>query len=221
MTCDLCLICPQDISREGLQSILSSDGFNIVHSCRSLTDLVDANIDSDFLAVIDLNDPDSELQAIESLRAHYPDAKVTLLVEQFDMAKMVQCFDAGVNGYIVKSIRSEPLITALRLVALGEKVLPSELAEVLSKQQLEPHARNDFEDEVEHANLSSRERDVLCCLMAGHSNKVIARELDVCEATVKVHIKAILRKLEVRNRTQAALWASTRGFSNTYLVPQH
>ena len=67
---------------------------------------------------------------------------------------------------------------------------------------------------MEEAKLSVRERDVLCCLMAGYSNKVIARELDVCEATVKVHVKAILRKLDVSNRTQAAMWASTRGFPN-------
>ena len=70
---------------------------------------------------------------------------------------------------------------------------------------------------VELGSLSAaaRERDVLGCLMAGYSNKVIARELDVCEATVKVHVKAILRKLDVSNRTQAAIWASTRGFANS------
>ena len=74
-----------------------------------------------------------------------------------------------------------------------------------------------MENEIEDANLSPRERDVLCCLMAGYSNKVIARELDVCEATVKVHVKAILRKLDVRNRTQAAIWASTRGVTESNL----
>jgi two-component system nitrate/nitrite response regulator NarL len=57
--------------------------------------------------------------------------------------------------------------------------------------------------------------------MGGNSNKVIARELDVCEATVKVHVKAILRKLEVNNRTQAAMWASARGLAQPHsAVPE-
>ncbi len=134
---------------------------------------------------------------------------------------MVECFDAGVDGYIVKSMSSQPLITALRLVTLGEKVLPSELADVLSRHNFDHAAPGgDLEHEMEDANLSTRERDVLCCLMAGYSNKVIARELDVCEATVKVHVKAILRKLDVSNRTQAAMWASTRGFSNYHMAAQ-
>ena len=57
---------------------------------------------------------------------------------------------------------------------------------------------------------------MLCCLMAGYSNKVIARELDVCEATVKVHVKAILRKLNVNNRTQAAIWANSHSTIGGY-----
>lgn len=55
--------------------------------------------------------------------------------------------------------------------------------------------------------------------MAGYSNKLIARRLVVCEATVKVHVKAILRKLNVNNRTQAAIWASSRGISDARLAP--
>jgi two-component system nitrate/nitrite response regulator NarL len=156
------------------------------------------------------------MEAIRTVRAAFPLTKIAVLVEQFEMNNMVECFDAGVDGYIVKSMSSQPLITALRLVTLGQKVLPSELADQLGRYSLD-HAMpcGDLDHEMEGANLSARERDVLGCLMAGYSNKVIARELDVCEATVKVHVKAILRKLDVSNRTQAAIWASTRGFANS------
>jgi two-component system nitrate/nitrite response regulator NarL len=88
------------------------------------------------------------------------------------------------------------------------------LVDVFDRKMKSARAPIEFESGVEEANLSPREHDVLCCLMAGYSNKVIARELSVCEATVKVHVKAILRKLKVNNRTQAAIWASTRGYSD-------
>lgn len=221
MSSDLCLVSLHDISREGLHRILSSDGFNILVSCRDVGKIIEAGLDSEISVVIDLQDRDAQMKAIEEVTAAYPMAKIAVLVEQFDMSTMVECFDAGVDGYIVKSMSSQPLITALRLVTLGEKVLPSQLADVLSRHNFDHSVPgSDLEHEMEDANLSSRERDVLCCLMAGYSNKVIARELDVCEATVKVHVKAILRKLDVSNRTQAAMWASTRGFSHYHMASQ-
>ncbi|MCB2051457.1 MAG: response regulator transcription factor [Novosphingobium sp.] len=171
--------------------------------------------------MIDLPDQNACIEAIEKVATAHPNAKIAVLVEQFDMGRLIECFDAGANGYIVKTVNSQPLIAALRLVTLGQKVLPSELAEVLSKHNFNHAMPNrNLTNEMEVARLSSRERDVLCCLMAGYPNKVIARELDVCEATVKVHVKAILRKLDVCNRTQAAIWASTRGFSNYRLSSQ-
>ena len=63
--------------------------------------------------------------------------------------------------------------------------------------------------------ISDRERHILHNLLAGHSNKMIARQLNISEATVKVHMKAVLRKLNVRNRTQAAMWAVANGFSDS------
>lgn len=222
MSSDLCLISLHDISREGLHRILSSDGFNILISCRNVSRIVEAGIDPDCSIVIDLQDREAQMDAIKAINSAYPTAKIAVLVEQFEMNSMIKCFDAGIDGYIVKSMSSQPLIAALRLVTLGQKVLPSELADVLSRHNLDhPMTGGDIEHEMEDANLSARERDVLCCLMAGYSNKVIARELDVCEATVKVHVKAILRKLDVSNRTQAAMWASTRGFSNYSFATQH
>ena len=221
MSSDLCLVSLHDISREGLHRILSSDGFNILISCRNVNRIVEAGIETDCSVIIDLQDRDSQMDAIKVVSAAYPEAKIAVLVEQFEMNNMVECFDACVDGYIVKSMSSQPLITALRLVTLGQKVLPSELADVLSRHNLDHAATGaSLENEMDDVNLSARERDVLCCPMAGYSNKVIARELDVCEATVKVHVKAILRKLDVSNRTQAAMWASTRGFSNVQIAAQ-
>ncbi|TIV05318.1 MAG: hypothetical protein E5W02_28205, partial [Mesorhizobium sp.] len=65
--------------------------------------------------------------------------------------------------------------------------------------------------ERELSALSNREKSILSCLIEGESNKTIARKIDIAEATVKVHVKAILRKIRVRNRTQAAVWAMNHG----------
>ena len=165
-----------------------------------------------------VDEPEAILQCkiIEDLKSLAPNALAVILTERFDMGTMVSCFQSGAQGYIVKSMRAQPLMAALRLASLGEKVMPSDLANALdSRPVTSPIDLDGFHE----ANLSPREQDVLCCLMAGYPNKHIARQLGVCEATVKVHVKAILRKLKVRNRTQAAIWASSNGVSeNRYPV---
>jgi two-component system nitrate/nitrite response regulator NarL len=112
----------------------------------------------------------------------------------------------------------EVLIKSLELVVLGQLVLPTELitsllnrAEASDAQwpQGRPSDRRVVPEGQRTGRLSAREAEILRHLMEGAANKVIARKLDVAEATVKVHIKAILRKVGAANRTQAAMWAST------------
>jgi two-component system nitrate/nitrite response regulator NarL len=95
-------------------------------------------------------------------------------------------------------------------VASGEKVLPSQLVKHLPLRSAMSNAElNDGSELLE--TLSEREIETLRCLIMGYPNKVIAYRLDISEATVKVHVKAILRKLGVQNRTQAAIWAVNNG----------
>jgi two-component system nitrate/nitrite response regulator NarL len=143
---------------------------------------------------------------------------VIVLSNYFDLQTMIECFTQGAQGYIINSVKSARLLAALRLAALGEKVVPSDFVDQIGCQPTDYSAPCSVESHIEEANLSPREVDVLCCLMAGYANKVIARKLDVCEATVKVHVKSILRKLNVRNRTQAAIWANSRHLSENYCV---
>jgi two-component system, NarL family, nitrate/nitrite response regulator NarL len=216
MLYDACLISPNEISRDGLSYILQSKQFNIIGSFSSVSEV--SVLMPDVLAVVDFPSTEDQLEAIEQLKALCPTVRAVVLSERFEIKSMIDCFAAGAYGYIVKSMKSMPLITALRLAALGEKVLPSDLVEVLGRQTIEMPLSAEIENDIEDAKLSLREFDVLCCLMAGYSNKVIARQLEVCEATIKVHVKAILRKLKVRNRTQAAIWANSRGISENYLL---
>ena len=104
---------------------------------------------------------------------------------------------------------SEALVVSLRLVDLGEKVFPTKLATMITSGQIDPTAAEVRASSVK--GLSKREGEIMRCLVHGESNKVIARQLGITEATVKVHLKAVLRKLNVSNRTQAAIWAVRNG----------
>ena len=147
------------------------------------------------------------LNLCADLRERHPDALLVILAGRFDFDSVVNAFRWGIDGYIIKEISPEPLIGALRLVAMGEKVLPSEMATCLSDL---PNPVG-WSVNLSDVNLSEREVEVLQLLIQGSSNKVIGRHLGICEATVKVHVKAALRKLHVTNRTQAAIWAVRRG----------
>jgi len=234
MSIHVCVISANEISREGLAHLLCGEGFDVIFSGESVAQINEGLCSTQFIAVVDEPDPTHQCQAVEELQAFAPHAMPVILAETLDLEAMMSCFHAGARGYIVRATRSGPLMTALHLVAFGEKVMPSDLVDALDQRfpsshfnvidshlAIAPPAILPFkeytENEISSASLSPREQDVLCCLMAGYPNKVIARQLDVCEATVKVHVKAILRKLKVQNRTQAAILGSSIGLHDNHL----
>jgi two-component system nitrate/nitrite response regulator NarL len=219
MTNRVCLVSPNEISREGLAHLMRSEHFDVFCSLATTDDIPDSSTASPFLAVVDEPNAGRQQTVVEDIQTHFANAKVVVLADRFDLGAVVACFRAGAQGYIVNAMKSEPLMAALRLVSLGEKVMPSGLVEALEHQQLSSPSPLHAQNETVNANLSPRENDVLCGLMAGYPNKSIARQLNVCEATVKVHVKAILRKLKVRNRTQAAIWASHNGIAESSFLP--
>lgn len=192
------------IVREGLRRILADENFEITQSVDDPLRLDDEAVGRDALIVVDGGLDHGSADCLRSLRSRFPQAKLVVLSDAFDFDAMVQAFGAGAHGYIVKEISCEPLIGSLRLVAMGEKVMPTHLVDVLPSHRSAYH-RDDARKSLEGAKLSDREQLILSCLITGCPNKVISRRLLISEATVKVHIKAILRKLRVKNRTQAAI----------------
>jgi two-component system nitrate/nitrite response regulator NarL len=216
MSINICLICSQDITREGLGHIIAPGGFNIIESSDCVDNISCSPPDNDVLFVLDCPDSIEQSATVETLRNRFRSAKIVVLSDHFVVETMLDCFARGAQGYIIKSMKSARLLASLRLAALGEKVVPSDFVDAIGGQHGFDHAKSaSAENAIEEVNLSPRELDVLCCLMAGYPNKIIARQLDVCEATVKVHVKAILRKLNVHNRTQAAIWANSRGLTES------
>jgi two-component system, NarL family, nitrate/nitrite response regulator NarL len=215
--------CKNSMLREGLRHILSSTRYKVDPNDltgRSMSGL--SNYGTPCLFVIDSNLYPGEIKDIvEEIKSQHPEARVVVLADGFDIDELKAVIQAGADGYCLATTGCDALVKYMDLVMLGEIVFPSsallsalaggEVREIRTEAPItiagpQPERLSESKESVIRT-LSIREAEILQCLMQGAPNKVIARKLDVAEATVKVHIKAILRKIRVANRTQAAMWA--------------
>lgn len=208
------IVCPNSLAKEGLRRILAEDQFEVSNSFEDASPLLsdDAeapDLDKNEIILFETSGVNAD-QQVAAIREKYPDCKLVLLTNTFEFDSMIDVFRAGADGYIIKDIECQSLIESLKLVALGEKILPSQLIKHLPLRSAMSSIPQTGGSELLDA-LSEREIETLRCLIMGYPNKVIAYRLDISEATVKVHVKAILRKLGVQNRTQAAIWAVNHG----------
>jgi two-component system nitrate/nitrite response regulator NarL len=208
--------------REGLARILSAAAFRIVASVPSIDDLALDSIlkQQSILLIIDANNhPREAVEQIAHFKNQHPTARIAVLCSDCKSSDIVAAFQSGASAYFVSVASCDALIKFLDLVMLGETILPPEILPFLLDHEDEQEDSGIGRDVAMHATelaeagskfaprLSAQERSVLRCLLDGDANKVIARKIHIAEATVKVHIKTILRKIRVENRTQAALWA--------------
>lgn len=115
---------------------------------------------------------------------------------------LLEALRAGADGYLLKDMEPEDLCSSLLKATTGVTVLQDSLTEVLKNALLEPTAHKTTSD----AALTEREHEILECLADGMNNKTIARKLGISDTTVKVHIKNLLRKLNLTSRLEAAVW---------------
>lgn len=147
------------------------------------------------------------VEAIGRIAQRSPATRVIALTSFLDDDKVLPAVRAGAAGYLLKDVGPDDLVRAIRTVHAGEALLHPAVAVRLMEEVAGPRARG-AED---GAGLTARERDVLTQIARGLSNKRIALELDISEATVKIHVSNVLRKLGVTDRTQAALYAVREG----------
>jgi two-component system nitrate/nitrite response regulator NarL len=150
----------------------------------------------------------SVVEQIKLLRNSHADARIAIVTDSYRAAELVSAVRAGASGYFVRGNTRDVFIESLEFVMIGEAVLPTTfLPDVLGHEEhrLDDHEPKPTTDRIA-PQLSLREKRVLRCLVEGDSNKSIARKIGSADATVKVHVKTILHKLGVHNRTQAAIW---------------
>lgn len=151
------------------------------------------------VTLMDLRMPDrSGAETTAAIRASFPDARILVLTTFDTDEDIYRALEAGAVGYLLKSTDSKPLLGTIRAVHAGTYRLPADIAARLAERRAMPE-------------LSAREREVLELIVRGRSNKEIGSALGVAENTVKNHVKVILDKLRVQDRTQAATTAIQRG----------
>jgi len=197
--------------REGLRRLLEGSGFEVCCEASSLREALDvaSGVNDLQLVLHELpGDDRPDLDPVRDLLTQHEGLHVVALASKVSMTALARSMDAGIHGYLLKDISPEGLIQSLRLVGTGEKVFPSSLADLLVRGEVRTEgvlASSSME------GLSEREVQILRCLVSGLSNKGIANRLHITEATVKVHLKSLLKKIRAQNRTQAAIWAVRHG----------
>jgi len=200
------------LHREAFKQLLQTTPFDVraeYHStAAALTDPVMPPQPG--ILVLRLTERHVNVDDIAQLSGAYPDLKVVLLGDSIpDRQVLLHAFHAGAAGFILSNISVEAFTHMLGLVMAGELVVPSRVLLKFLTTGTEIAHRPSPEDAQ---MLSPREAQVLRYLLDGHSNKGIARHLGLTEATVKLHLRTMLRKIGVENRTQAAIWAIRHGF---------
>lgn len=180
-------------------------------------EVAEQNPDID-LVLLDLNMPGMDgLNGIVRFRNQYPEIPIVIVSAEEDKSVVLQSFTYGAVGFITKSTSCENIVEALQQVLSGQVYLPPDIIrnndnnkpkETSASQQIDPKLIG---------ALTRRQLLVFECIAKGKSNKQIAYELNIAETTVKAHVSAILTKLNVHNRIQAALCAASIDF-NQYLM---
>jgi two-component system nitrate/nitrite response regulator NarL len=192
-----------EIAREGLRRVLSDCGIGSVETCADAGDLPEGSV---HLVLVTSASTADAREACRMVREARPQARIVVLADDCCSDLVVDALADGADGVLSRAIAIDPMIAYLHLVVLGEKVIPSSVVDDMpSRSRARRSAMPD------PADLSVRELAVLERIAAGRANKLISRDLGIAEGTVKVHVKSILRKLGLANRTQAALWAAGRG----------
>lgn len=162
------------------------------------------------------------VDGIAALKDAYPGAHVLMLTVSENEEDLAAAMHAGADGYLLKTVESDQLCDSIVKVMGGESVISPEMLTKFvtvfrakaSGQAAAVGASGDAAGSAEDLaleSLSGREREILVLIARGDSNKVIARELDIAETTVKVHVQHIFRKLNLTSRVQVAVYAAARG----------
>jgi DNA-binding NarL/FixJ family response regulator len=168
------------------------------------------------LALFDLNMPGmNNWDDLRSVRETFPDVLIAVVSASRERGDMLRALDAGVHGYVLKGLGVTELAQALRLICAGKIYVPASLPDMACAPQgaAPSYPSNSFSGDEEgpggHADgelrrLTPRQKEVLVMLVAGQSNKAIARRLELSEGTIKFHISAVFRVLGATNRVEAA-----------------
>jgi two-component system nitrate/nitrite response regulator NarL len=217
------LIDDHALVRKGIEELLQSRGVQVVASVGSGEEGVRRarELPAD-LILLDVKMPGMNgIETLKRLRASGVSAPVVMLTMSREDDDLRAALRTGAQGYLLKDIEPEDLVPALEAALQGNNVIAQELVGSLARM-----VRGDAGPEpaaprttAPFAELTPRELEILECIADGSSNKMIARALQITDGTVKLHVKAILRKLGMRSRVEAAVSAVENGLGKNRRKP--
>jgi len=211
------LVDDHPLFRRGLASLLASydERFDVVCEASDVTEALKlAKSTPVELILLDNHLPGVRgVDAIMLFKELDPELKIVMMTVSDDEDDLSQALKSGADGYLLKTSDSEQLADTLSRVIAGESVISpqmmNKLVDSMRNQNASPSEQNSPEKLADR--LSPREREIVQLIAKGYSNKLIARELNIAETTVKIHIQHIFKKLELSSRLQVALFASSAG----------
>ena len=205
--------------RDGLQSLLGRHGIEVVASVGDGREGIRlAQELKPDIVLLDMRMPNmSGLEVLKQFQHLKFESPIVMLTTSGDERDLVEALRNGAKGYLLKDMEPDDVVAALREIIQGETVVAPNLTQILAKvvkgeDPLEP-------EPSPLDNLTPREREILSLLAEGQSNKVIARNLGISDGTVKLHVKAILRKLNIHSRVEAAVIAVEQGLRANKTFP--
>lgn len=199
----------QELIRQGLAALLVIDGdIEIVGEAANGLDAIRlVNDTAPDVVLMDIRMPACDgVEATRRIVSEHPQVKVLILTTFEEDEYILESLRAGASGYVLKNIPPRQLAASIRSVHEGvAQIDPSALSRMVSRAGSTARAKTQAADAAKM--FTERELEVLKLIAGGKSNREIAKELNIAEATVKTHITSILSKLDVRDRTMAAIWA--------------
>jgi len=160
------------------------------------------------IILLDLNMPGMNgIETIKAMRAAGVDSRILVFTVSDDKQNLTDALKEGADGYLLKDMEPEGLIENIKMASQGKTTISPELVSTLASafKARQVPAKRDIN------LLTEREKQVLKLVASGLTNKMIARRLDIAEGTIKVHVKALLKKLGMRSRVEAAIWLTQNG----------
>jgi len=202
------LIDDHALFRIGLKELLERRGIDVVAalaSCQGAQDVIAEHMPD--VVVLDMRMPDmTGLEFLKQLRENKFSMPITMLTTSRVDRDVIDSLQSGAQGYLLKDIEPDELIKSLNNIVAGNIIVAPELMGILANAVKGESASEEAKKDLV-SSLTPREHEILCLVAEGQSNKVIARNLGISDGTVKLHVKAILRKLEVHSRVEAAVIA--------------
>lgn len=214
-----CLINKCALLNEGLKTILQESGYRPLVTMQCMDEFFKDRHHSYRLIIVSSNIIKGDAEnMIKRIKDHSSKSRIVILADDIDMALISTAFKADLDGYISQDIPAPAFTASINLINMGQKLFPTNITYSDFRNLAQTQSKWNFSNDEVRNDLSDREMETILCLAKGQSNKIIASNLNITESTVKIHLKTILRKLGMKNRTQVAIWAIKQGFPNLVLT---